>query len=188
MGRFGAILSQELGARDLRLGCAQALARMLPVMRFARLRTRLYRLGGLCIGRGTVILGRLRLTGEGRQSPLLRIGTACVINESITFNLGGRVDIGDHVAIGMQCLFVTVGHEMGDPRCRAGQTVTGSITVGSGAWLAARVVVLPGVTIGAGAVIAAGAVVACDVPPHTLAGGVPARVIRTLDTKGGVVV
>ena len=47
-------------------------------------------------------------------------------------------------------------------------------------WLGARVTILPGVTISKGSVIAAGAVVAADLPARTLAGGVPARLIRTL--------
>ena len=51
-------------------------------------------------------------------------------------------------------------------------------------WLAARVVVLKGVTIGRGAVVAAGAVVTKDVPPYTLVGGVPAKFIRALEPKG----
>ena len=47
-------------------------------------------------------------------------------------------------------------------------------------WIGGNVTVLPGVTIGQGAVVAAGAVVTRDVPPRTLVGGVPAKVIKTL--------
>jgi acetyltransferase-like isoleucine patch superfamily enzyme len=53
--------------------------------------------------------------------------------------------------------------------------------VGDGSWLASRVVVLPGVTIGEGAVVCAGAVVARDVDSHTMVGGVPAKLMRKLD-------
>jgi len=53
-----------------------------------------------------------------------------------------------------------------------------SVEIGDGAWLAARVTVLPGARIGAGAVIAAGSVVAGEIPPGAVAGGIPARVLR----------
>ena len=49
---------------------------------------------------------------------------------------------------------------------------------GERAWLGNRSIVLKGVTIGHDAVVAAGTVVTKDVPPRTLAAGVPARVIR----------
>ena len=48
-------------------------------------------------------------------------------------------------------------------------------------WIGAGAVITKGVTIGEGAVIAAGAVVTRDVPPMTVVGGVPARVIRKLE-------
>ena len=51
---------------------------------------------------------------------------------------------------------------------------------GKNVWLGANVTVLGGVTIGDNAVVAAGAVVTNDIPPNTLAAGVPARVIRAL--------
>ncbi|MCO6476121.1 MAG: hypothetical protein J5I94_05830 [Phaeodactylibacter sp.] len=51
-------------------------------------------------------------------------------------------------------------------------------------WLGARSIVLKGVTIGRGAVVAAGAVATRDVPPYTMVGGVPAKVIRRLSPAG----
>jgi acetyltransferase-like isoleucine patch superfamily enzyme len=53
-----------------------------------------------------------------------------------------------------------------------------AIDIGDGAWLAARVTVLPGTRIGARAVIAAGSVVAGDIPAGAVAGGIPARILR----------
>ena len=55
------------------------------------------------------------------------------------------------------------------------------ILIKENAWLGANVVVLPGVTIGENAVIGAGAVVREDIPPNSIAVGVPARVIRTFE-------
>ena len=52
------------------------------------------------------------------------------------------------------------------------------VIVGNDCWIGHAAILLPGVTVGDGAVIAAGAVVSRDVPPYTIAGGVPARAIR----------
>ncbi len=54
----------------------------------------------------------------------------------------------------------------------------GDITVGSDVWIGYEAVILAGVTIGDGAIIGARALVTKDVPPYTIAGGVPARSIR----------
>lgn len=51
-------------------------------------------------------------------------------------------------------------------------------TIGNDVWLGANVVVLRGVTIGDGCIIAANAVVTKDIPPYSIAGGIPAKVIR----------
>ena len=53
--------------------------------------------------------------------------------------------------------------------------------IGKNAWVGVKATILPGVTIGEGAIVAAGAVVTTDVPPHTLAAGVPAKIIKTID-------
>ena len=54
------------------------------------------------------------------------------------------------------------------------------IRIGNGCWIGANAVILGGVSIGDGAVVAAGAVVTKDIPPHVLAAGVPAKVIKKL--------
>ena len=53
--------------------------------------------------------------------------------------------------------------------------------IGKNAWVGVNVTILPGVVVGEGAIVATGAVVTKDVPPHTLVGGVPARIIKQLD-------
>ncbi|MEK5040739.1 CatB-related O-acetyltransferase [Sporosarcina sp. FSL K6-3457] len=58
------------------------------------------------------------------------------------------------------------------------------IKIGHDVWIGANAIILPGVEIGNGAVIGAGAVVTKDVPPFSIVGGVPAKVIKfRFDTK-----
>ena len=52
------------------------------------------------------------------------------------------------------------------------------VTIGNDVWIGSRVIILPGVTIGDGCIIGAGAVVTKDVPPYSVVGGVPGRIIR----------
>ena len=54
----------------------------------------------------------------------------------------------------------------------------GSITIGNKVWIGDKVTILSGVTIGEGAVIASNSVVTKDVPPFSIVGGIPAKVIR----------
>jgi len=60
------------------------------------------------------------------------------------------------------------------------------VIIKKNAWVAINVVILPGVTIGEGAIVASGAVVSNDVPPNTLVGGIPAKVIREFEMKDGI--
>ena len=53
--------------------------------------------------------------------------------------------------------------------------------IGNNVWLGDRVIICGGVKIGDGAVVAANAVVTHDIPPYSLAAGVPARIIKTIE-------
>jgi acetyltransferase-like isoleucine patch superfamily enzyme len=78
---------------------------------------------------------------------------------------------------------LAVDHVYADPtRSFVAQGITAQgIEIGDDVWIGAGAIITDGVKIGQGAVVAAGAVVTQDVAPHHLVGGVPARVIRTID-------
>jgi acetyltransferase-like isoleucine patch superfamily enzyme len=154
---------------------------LLPQLNFNHLRTALWRAAGFDIGKRSQIMGELHLSGSGDWTSLLSVGNDTYITGPLRINLGGSVRIGSAVNVGHDCLFLTVDHEVGPPWRRAGLSTHLPIVIDDGVWIASRVTVLPGVTIGRGAVVAAGAVVATDVPPHTMVGGVPARILRQLD-------
>lgn len=72
---------------------------------------------------------------------------------------------------------------MGSSERRAGAGWAKPIHIEDGCWIGARVTVLGGVRIGRGSVVAAGAVVTRDVPENCLVGGVPARLLRQLESS-----
>jgi acetyltransferase-like isoleucine patch superfamily enzyme len=56
-----------------------------------------------------------------------------------------------------------------------------SVHIKKNAWIGANATILPGVTIGENSVVAAGAVVSKNVPDNAVVGGVPARIIKTIE-------
>lgn len=105
------------------------------------------------IGAGTFINAGCVIAGGAR------IGERVVVNRSAS--IGHHATLGDYASIG------------------PGAVLAGSVTADRGATLGAGAIVLPGVHIGANAVVAAGSVVRESIPPNTLVGGNPLRVLRT---------
>ena len=97
------------------------------------------------------------------------------INSNLNLSCFQHIKIGEHVAISEN---VTLRDSDDHTLSCASQPVTSPITIGDHVWIGMNVTILKGVTIGDEAVIAAGAVVTRDIPPHCLAAGVPARVIK----------
>ena len=109
------------------------------------------------------------------------IGAQSFINYGCILEGKGAIHIGKRVQLAVGVALLTSTHEIGGPEQRAGRLATAPITIGDGAWVGARSLVFPGVTVGAGAIVAAGSVVRQDVEPNTVVGGVPARLLRRLD-------
>lgn len=114
----------------------------------------------------------------------LAIGKDAFVNAGVWFDCSNaRITIGEGVAIGQSVLLTTSGHDVSDPELRAGPTLGLPITVGRGAWLGARAIICPGVTVGAGCIVGAGSVVTKDCAPHGLYVGAPARRVKDLSTE-----
>jgi len=139
--------------------------------------------------RGRLAAGYLRRAGER-----LRISSRVNIYEPGNVSVGGHVYIGyntylgagtivieDEVTIGPFCVIAAGNHTRKNRSFRYGPYAAGEITIGRGTWLGAHVTVTSGVTIGQGCLIAAGSVVTTDIPDDSVVGGVPGKVISTLD-------
>ncbi|MBF4596274.1 MULTISPECIES: acyltransferase [Curtobacterium] len=120
------------------------------------------------------------VTIAGRAN--LTVGARTFLNEGIYLDLSEQITIGKDCAIGHQVLFTTATHQLAKAGRRAGPAVVRPIVVGDGTWIGSRATILPGVTIGSGSVVGSGAVVTSDIPNNSVYAGVPARLIRALDT------
>lgn len=141
------------------------------------LRWRLLRLTGMDIAGCTIEPGSRFL---GRN---VSIGSCSFINDSGWFDNSATITIGSNVAIGREVAIITRTHAIGRAAFRASVLIDAPVSIGNGAWLGARVTILPGVTIGSGCVVAAGAVVVKDCEPDGLYAGVPARRVRDLQAS-----
>lgn len=116
----------------------------------------------------------------GRKGTL-SIGADALLSTGVRISASRSVTIGRSCWIGDDVIIMDTDHHGADDR--NAEPKIAAVVIDEGAWLASRVIVLKGVRIGRGAVIAAGAVVTKDIPEYTLAAGVPAQVVRQLDTK-----
>lgn len=139
--------------------------------------------GGIAIGRNSLVMhGTILHVYNFRDLPKagIWIGDDCLVGEFNVIRGQGGVRIGNRVYTSPMVQLVAVNHVFDDtsrPFVDQGITAEG-ITVEDDVWIGAGAVITDGVTIGKGAVVAAGAVVTRNVPPHSVVGGVPARVLR----------
>jgi acetyltransferase-like isoleucine patch superfamily enzyme len=171
------------GALHLRFSLAEAPLRLLPVFASGYLRSHLYRrVGGLKIGHGTFIMGRLRVIGGTRgHINNVSIGSDVLISTDVVLNPDGAITIGNGVTIGPFVKIYTSTHKLGPSsrRCLPG-SVSKPVVIEEGCWIAIGATILPGVTVGRGSVIAGGSVVSRDVEPNSQIEGAPAQLVRML--------
>ena len=141
--------------------------------------------GGVEIGPGTLVMHGAVLhvyNFRGLPHAGIRIGRDSLVSEYTVIRGQGGVSIGDRVYTSPFVQIVAVNHVFDDPSrpfVEQGITAEG-IVIEDDVWIGSGAIICDGVRIGKGAVVSAGAVVTRDVPPHTVAAGVPARVMREI--------
>ena len=111
----------------------------------------------------------------------LKIGRNVFINSCCQFQDQGGITIGEGTLVGPKTVIATLNHHQ-NPNKRA-NLIPKPVKIGKNVWIGANATILPGVTIGDGAVIAAGALVSKDVEANTVVGGVPAKLIKRIQTE-----
>jgi len=142
---------------------------------FFTLKRLVLRMGGVKIGRGSVIHTPVRFLGMGR----IEIGDHSVINFGCFLDNRVGIRIGDNVSVSHGTRIYSLGHDVDDPFfATKGQRVT----IGNYACVFSNVLIMPGVTLSQGSVVYAGSVVTKNVGEYHIVGGNPARFIRKRST------
>lgn len=119
--------------------------------------------------------GVIRELGEG-----IEIGNNVGISQSCFIQVRGQVKIGSHVIMGPGVSIFSENHNTGNTEeyiINQGASRQG-VTIEDGVWLGAKCTILDGVTVGQHSIVAAGSVVTKDIPPYSIVGGVPAKLIK----------
>ncbi len=115
----------------------------------------------------------VRYINEEPDRDKLIIGKFCSIGSGAVFNIGGSQRHRREWVSTYPFHYMFPENCNNDPYCKRGNTV-----IGNDVWIGTESMIMPGVKIGDGAVIGARALVTKDVPPYTIVGGVPAKIIR----------
>ncbi len=141
--------------------------------------------GGLRVGAHSWIMSGCRLHVFNFRNIAhagIHIGSRTFVGEGTVMRGQGGITIGNNVLFGPRVQVLAVDHVFTDTRrpiMDQGITAVG-ITVEDNCWIGAGAILLDGVTIGRGSCVGAGAIVTKSIPPHSLALGVPAKVVRNL--------
>ena len=174
VGRFSCWVGRKIACRHKRVHIDKT-AKISPDCR------RHPRKGEIYIGKNSSVAPNAVLQGN------IQIGE----NSSVQYNTlmtgygepgdtKGLIKIGNNVRIAPNVMIISANHIYENPDipiCKQGMDIK-PITIEDDVWVAGRVNIMAGVTIGKGSVIGAGSVVTKDIPPYSVAVGVPAKVIK----------
>lgn len=120
-------------------------------------------------------------------SPEIIIGNHVSMMENCQISCCNKITIGDGVLFGANVFITDNFHgdnsiaQLDMPPIDRPLDVREEVVIGNNVWIGRNVCIMPGVTIGDGAVIGANAVVTHDIPAYSVAAGVPAKVIKTIE-------
>ena len=145
--------------------------------RFFSTKAKLLRSIGYKIGQNTSIVAPIICTGK------LEVGDNCWIGANFTVRGNGSVKLGNNIDVGPDVTFLTGTHHIGDSNRRAGLGYNCNMTIGDGCWIGGKSTFVNKIAIGKASIIAACACVCKNVPESVIVGGIPARIIKTLDNE-----
>lgn len=133
-------------------------------------------------GKGYRIPNDLNLSGS---FAFLELGNQTEINSGCFLLAKDRIVIGDNSTLAYQTTILTSANPNGphNQLAKIYPKMTAPVIIGHDTWVGARATILPGVNIGNYCVVAAGSVVTKDVPDYTVVAGVPARIVKKLDSE-----
>lgn len=143
---------------------------------FSKFRVRFYNKKGCKIHKLTSISPNVRISGRFEMGQGSSIAQNCTISGE---NEG--VLIGKNVMIAPNVVIVAFNHGYMDrdvPMLRQKNTEA-TVVIEDNVWIASNCTIGKGVQIGTGSIIAANSFVNKNIPPNSIAGGVPAKVIKT---------
>jgi maltose O-acetyltransferase len=158
---------------SLRQTLANTLMGFLPATRAYRAKAWLMRQAGVKIASSCRLTSSVKILGTTH----IEIGEDTFVGHEVLITGGtSRIVIGSNVDIAPRVMILAGSHRIDMiGRHSAGEACSLDIQIEDGVWLGAGATILGGVTIGRKAVIAAGSVVTEDIPPYTVAAGVPCQ-------------
>jgi len=141
-----------------------------------------FRAGRLEIGEHSLLEPNVWLTTG--DSGHIRIGAGTFLNIGVMVASVELVEIGDHCMFANGCVITDGNHRYDDhetPVTWQGFSTKGPTRVGDNVWCGTNVVITTGVTIGERCVIAANSVVNRDLSPYSIAAGIPAKVVKSIE-------
>lgn len=112
----------------------------------------------------------------------IKIGNNSKINYGVYIQGRYNVNIGDFVVLSARCMIFDSGLDLSTISSSSDYLphIKSFVRIEDNVWIGAGSIILPGVTIHQNSVVAAGSIVTKDVPPFTLVGGNPAKIIKEL--------
>lgn len=143
-------------------------------------------MNNIYIGNNSDLRGKIEISDNVfiHENVLIRSNSFISVGEGTTINRNAcilsKVRIGRKCSIAPNVVIIGSNHIFSDPNVDIKDQGIDSIgiTIEDDVWLSSNVTVLDGVQIGKGSIIAAGAVVNKNVPPFTVMGGIPAKLLK----------
>ena len=140
-----------------------------------KLRTYWYKKQFLHFGKGACILGKIFVLPPKNVS----LGDFSFLNEGVYLNAREKITIGSYVHISPFCI-INTGKLDYTKKFSERSHIAEPVIIEDGVWIGSGVIINPGVIIGKNSVVGSGAVVTKNIPPNSLAVGVPAKVVREI--------